>query len=87
MGVYLRAKFQVYCIFRTSFRKGVIPPPLSPTQDEPLKSPPRLGIMMLAYNFTEYFMEFFMEYYTRTRLGDSFCDMQYLGVTSSSFSE
>ena len=43
MGVYLRAKFKVSSIILTSFRlgRGVILP--SP-QNEPLKSPPRLGL-------------------------------------------
>ena len=47
IGLYLRAKFQVYSIILTSFRqgRGVIPP-LPPThtpapQNIPLESPPR----------------------------------------------
>ena len=41
--VYLGTKFQVSSIILTSFRKGgVILPPI--TQNEPLKSPPRLGL-------------------------------------------
>ena len=43
MGVYVLAKFKVSSIILTSFRKGCSfthPPP----QNEPLKSPPRLGI-------------------------------------------
>ena len=47
MGLYLRAKFEVSCIILTTFRQGRVilaPPPLSPPQNEPLKSPPRLGL-------------------------------------------
>ena len=53
MGVYLRAKFEVSSIILTSFRhEGEVvvlhPPPTPPTppppQNEPLKSPPRLGL-------------------------------------------
>ena len=45
MGVYLRAKFEVSSIIVTGFRQGVIlaPPPPTP-QNEPLKSPFRLGL-------------------------------------------
>ena len=47
MGVYLRDKFDVSSIILTSFRQGrgdsFIPRP-HPTQNEPLKSPPRLGL-------------------------------------------
>ena len=47
MAVYLRVKFQVSSIILTSFRQGVgggvilLPPP---PQNEPLKSPLRLGL-------------------------------------------
>ena len=42
MGVYIRTKFEVSSMILTSFRQGVI---LSPSpQNEPLKSPPRLGL-------------------------------------------
>ena len=44
MCVYLRAKLEVSGIIVTSFRKGLILP-LSPPQNEPLKSPPRLGLI------------------------------------------
>ena len=44
MGVYLRAKSEVSSIILTSFRQGVILPPPTPPQNEPLKSPPRLGL-------------------------------------------
>ena len=45
MGVYLSAKFEVSSIFLTSFRQGVILPPLPPPpQNEALKGPPRLGL-------------------------------------------
>ena len=48
MCVYLRAKCEVSRKIRTSFRwgrGGILPPtaPLPP-QNEPLKSPPRLGL-------------------------------------------
>ena len=42
MGVYLNAKFKVSSIILTGFRHGGILRP--PTQIEPLKSPPRLGL-------------------------------------------
>ena len=42
----------------TSFRQGVIlppAPPLPPPQNEPLKSPPRLGLRkVLAFSFTSF---------------------------------
>ena len=45
MGVYLCAKFEVSSVILTSFRHGggnfTSPPP----QNEPLKSPPRLGLI------------------------------------------
>ena len=44
MCVYLRAKLWVSSIIVTSFRKGLILT-LSPPQNEPLKSPPRLGLI------------------------------------------
>ena len=43
MGVYLRAKFEVSTKILTSFRQGGSFTPLPP-QNEPLKSPPRLGL-------------------------------------------
>ena len=45
MSVYLRAKFQVSSITLTSFRRGGggVILPLTPTQNEPSKSPLRLG--------------------------------------------
>ena len=48
MCVYLRAKFEVSSIILASFRQGAalgeiyLPPP---SQSEPLKNPPRLGLM------------------------------------------
>ena len=47
MGVYLRSKFEVSSIIIKGFRKGWIPPPLP---NEPLKSPPRLGLIMAQQN-------------------------------------
>ena len=44
MGVYLRVKFEVSSIILTGFRQGVILHPPSTPQNEPLKSPPRLGL-------------------------------------------
>ena len=46
MGVYLRAKFEISSIILTGFRQGVILPS-PPPQNEPLKSPPRLGLNMV----------------------------------------
>ena len=44
MCVYLLTKFQAPSIILTSFRQGVtLPPPLL-LKNEPLKSPPRLGL-------------------------------------------
>ena len=47
MCVYLRTEFQVSRIILTSFRQGVILTPSHPPsmQNEPLKSPPRLGLI------------------------------------------
>ena len=42
MRVYLYAKFQVSGIILTSFRRGNFTP--ATPQNEPLKSPPRLGL-------------------------------------------
>ena len=48
MGVYLRDKCEVSSVILTGFRQGVgIIPPLS-SQNEPLKSPPRLGLTLLS---------------------------------------
>ena len=44
--VYLRTKFQVSSIILTSFRQGEGFYPPTP-QNEPLKSPPRLGLMLV----------------------------------------
>ena len=44
MCVYLRAICEVCSIILTSFRQGVIPP--TTPQNEPLKSPPILGLIM-----------------------------------------
>ena len=42
MGAYLCAKFEVSSVILTGFRQGVILSP--PPQNEPLKSPLRLGL-------------------------------------------
>ena len=50
MGMCLRAKFEVSRIILTGFRQGVgnfTPPP----QNEPLKSPPRLGLSEVTLYF------------------------------------
>ena len=47
MGVYLRAKFEVSSIILTSFRQGESPPP--PTQNAPLKIPPRSGLTQFQF--------------------------------------
>ena len=50
MGVYLRTKFEASSVILTSFRQSgargggnFTPPPPTP-KNEPLKSPPRLGL-------------------------------------------
>ena len=56
MCLYLRAKFEVSSIILTSFRLGAIytpppplpPRPLTPPQNETLKSPPRLGLKSIS---------------------------------------
>ena len=55
MCLYLRAKFEVSSIILTSFRLGAIytppplpPLPLTPPQNETLKSPPRLGLKSIS---------------------------------------
>ena len=45
MSVYLHNKFQVSSSILTSFKQGNFTPPLPQTQNEPLKSPPRLGLI------------------------------------------
>ena len=48
MGVYLRAKSEVSSIILTGFRRGgVNSPNPPPPQNEPLKSPPRLGLKLV----------------------------------------
>ena len=42
IGVYLRSKFEVSSIILTRFRQVVLLAP--PPPNEPLKSPPRLGL-------------------------------------------
>ena len=44
MGLYLRVKFEVPSIILTSFRQGGGNFTLPLPQNEPLKSPPRLGL-------------------------------------------
>ena len=57
MNVYLRAKLQVCRVTLTSFRQweggegGNFTPPSPPPQNEPLKSPPKLGLRKLFANF------------------------------------
>ena len=46
MGVYLHTKLQGSSIIIMSFRKEVILPPPSSPQNEPLKNPPRLGLII-----------------------------------------
>ena len=49
MAVYLRGKFEVSSLILTSFRQGgILPRP--PPQNEPRKSPPRLGLTYLELN-------------------------------------
>ena len=45
MSVYLCAKFEFFSIILTTFRRGIILPTPSPPQNEPLKIPPRLGLI------------------------------------------
>ena len=60
MGVYLRAKLEVSSIILTGFRLGELLP-LPPPQNQPLKSPPRLGLKLTYYsllpNFSKYFFK------------------------------
>ena len=54
--MYLRAKFEVFSIILTSFRQGGKFTPLPPPQNEPLKSPSRVGLkkhttVPYRYNF------------------------------------
>ena len=49
MGVYLRAKFEVSSIILASFRQEGNFTPHPTTQNEPLKCPPRLGLIMKYY--------------------------------------
>ena len=48
MGAYLRAKFEASSVILTSFRQSggevILPPPPPTPKNEPLKSPPRLGL-------------------------------------------
>ena len=55
MGVYLCAKFEVSSIILTGFRQGLIPLP-PPPQNEPLKSPLRLGLK--NFNDSKDFIEY-----------------------------
>ena len=48
MSAYLRAKFEVSSIIIKGFRQGGFYP--SPLPNEPLKSPPRLGLIMAQQN-------------------------------------
>ena len=53
MDVYLQTKFEVCSIILTSFRQGggnFTPPPSLPPQNEPLNSPPRLGLNAYFWN-------------------------------------
>ena len=52
MDVYLQTKFEVCSIILTSFRQGgvILPPPSLPPQNEPLNSPPRLGLNAYFWN-------------------------------------
>ena len=49
MGVYLLAKFEVSSIILTGFRQGggLFYPSPSPPQNEPIKSPTRLGLKIV----------------------------------------
>ena len=54
MSVYLCVKFEVSSIILTGFRQGVILPPPPPLpQNEPLKSPPRLGLTQQIHSLHE----------------------------------
>ena len=56
MYVYLRIKFQVSSIILTSFRQGVWVILLPPSQNKPLKSPPRLKLKSI-FHFLQYLTE------------------------------
>ena len=47
--MYLRTKFHVFSIILTGFRQRVIL--LPPPQEEPIKSPPRLGLKLYQHHF------------------------------------
>ena len=61
MGVYLRTKLQVSSMI-LSFRQGVIlpPSPNPPSQNEPLKSRPRLGLNIISLLKEEAFLLAFL---------------------------
>ena len=53
MCVFLPAKFEVSSVILTSFRWGVtLPPPPTP-QNEPLKSPSRLGLTITEKSLSQ----------------------------------
>ena len=52
MGVHLRAKFEVSSIILTGFRQGFYHP-----KNEPLKSPPRLGLIVCYIFYPDPYLE------------------------------
>ena len=71
MCVYLRTKFEVSSIILARFRQGggvVTPPPPTHThtpQNEPLKNPPRLGLVWMFRIFSSliFFALFLLSYF------------------------
>ena len=54
MGLYVRAKFQVYRIILTSFRQGVVIPPPTTTKRTP-KEPTQVRLKQLSLNTKQEF--------------------------------
>ena len=59
MSVYLRAKFEVSSVILTGFRNegGGVILPHPPPQNEPLKSPPRLGLIMVIIYYSPFILK------------------------------
>ena len=60
MGVYLRVKFERSNIILTGSRQRVILPPTP--QNEPLKSPPRLGLILILLSILSTYILLLKDY-------------------------